>query len=60
MAYCTTDLKKRVLKYESTHTVKETSEVFGVNERTIFKWKKKLKETGSLEREPLKRKYRKL
>jgi transposase len=60
MAYYTTDLKKRVLKYESTHTVKETSEVFGVGVRTIFKWKKKLKETGNLERAPLHRKWRKL
>jgi transposase len=27
---------------------------------TIFKWKKKLRETGNLERAPLNRKYRKL
>jgi transposase len=60
MAYCTTDLKERVLKYESTHTVRETSETFGVSVRAIFEWKKKLRETGNLERVPLNRKYRKL
>ncbi|MDR1595734.1 MAG: helix-turn-helix domain containing protein, partial [Puniceicoccales bacterium] len=42
MAYYTTDLKKSVLKYESTHTVKEASETFGVSVRAIFEWKKKL------------------
>jgi transposase len=31
-----------------------------VEVRTIFKWKKKLRETGNLERAPLNRKYRKL
>jgi transposase len=49
-----------VLKYESTHTVKEASETFGVSVRAIFEWKKKLMETGNLERVPLNRKYRKL
>jgi transposase len=60
MAYYTTDLRKRVLRYESTHTVKETSETFGVSVRAIFEWKKKWRETGKLERVPLHRKYRKL
>jgi transposase len=31
-----------------------------VSERAIFAWKKKLRETGNLERVPLNRKYRKL
>jgi transposase len=60
MAYCTTDLRKRVLKHESTHTVKETSEAFGVSMRAIFEWKKKWRETGNLERVPLNRKFRKI
>jgi transposase len=34
--------------------------VFGVSERAIFAWKKKLRETGNLKRAPLNRKYRKL
>jgi transposase len=59
MAYCTTDLGKRVLKYESTHTVKETSEAFRVSVRAIFEWKKKWRETGNLERVLLNRKFRK-
>ncbi|MDR0679832.1 MAG: transposase [Puniceicoccales bacterium] len=31
-----------------------------MSERAIFAWKKKLRETGNLERVPLNRKYRKL
>ncbi|MDR1595562.1 MAG: helix-turn-helix domain containing protein [Puniceicoccales bacterium] len=42
-------MKKSVLKYESTHTVKEASETFGVSVRAIFEWKKKLRRTGNLE-----------
>ncbi|MDR1595362.1 MAG: hypothetical protein LBR91_00340, partial [Puniceicoccales bacterium] len=38
----------------------KASETFGVSVRAIFEWKKKLRETGNLERVPLNRKYRKL
>ncbi|MDR0679550.1 MAG: transposase [Puniceicoccales bacterium] len=34
--------------------------MFDVSKRAIFAWKKKLRETGNLERVPLNRKYRKL
>jgi transposase len=58
--YYSTDLRERAVKYAETHTAAETSEAFGVGVRTIFKWKKKLRETGNLERKPLNRKFRKL
>jgi transposase len=60
MVYYTTDLREKALKYEKTHTVKGTSEVFGVSKRAIFEWKKLLRESGSLKPALLNRKYRKL
>jgi transposase len=39
--------------------VEETSGVFGVGMRTLFRWKKQKKETRSLDRKPLNRKPKK-
>jgi transposase len=60
VAYYTNDLREKALAYESTHTVKETSEAFGVGMRAIFRWKKQKRETGNVDRKPLNRKPRKL
>jgi hypothetical protein len=35
--YYSKDLKEKVVKYAENHKAKETSEVFGVGVRTIFK-----------------------
>jgi hypothetical protein len=43
----TTNLRKSVVKYTRTHTVKETTEALEVNVRAIFEWKKKWSETNS-------------
>jgi transposase len=40
--YYSKDLMEKVVKYFENHRAKETSEMFGVGVRTIFKWKKKL------------------
>ena len=49
------DLRERVLKSLEKHTHKVVSELFGVSTRTIYRWSKQKKETGSLE--PLKREF---
>ena len=55
------DLRERAVKYyQSGHTLKETSEVFGVGINTISQWVKKYKETGDLSNKPLKRGFKKI
>lgn len=54
------DLRERVIKYANSHTVKKTSEVFGVGRWIIFEWRRRLRETGSLKASALNRKPRKL
>jgi transposase len=60
MTYYTKDFKEKVIVYANKHTAKATCEVFGIGMRTVFRWKKKLRDTGNLNRAPLNRKFRKL
>ena len=53
-------VREQALKYRETHSQKETSEVFGVSVSVIKDWQKLQRETGSLERKPLERKWRKI
>ena len=48
------------MEYRATHTQKETSKTYGISETTIQKWKKLQAETGSLEKKPLERKWKKI
>lgn len=48
------------MEYRATHTQKKTSETFGVSETTIKKWKKLQAETGSLDKRPLERSFKKI
>ena len=60
MAY---DIKFReqVLKFiDNGYTIKEAHELFGVGTTTIKGWKKLRKETGKLEKRPLKRNHKKI
>jgi transposase len=42
--------RKRVIEYKNAgHTFKEVNEVFGVDSKRYYSWKKQLEETGSLE-----------
>jgi transposase len=53
--------RKRVLEYiEEGHSQKEVSEIFAVSVSTIREWKKLWKETGSLQKRPLKRGFKKI
>ena len=55
------DLRKAAVKYHiSGHTLKETSEIFGVGKSTISEWTKKYKETGDLSNKPLNRSFKKI
>jgi transposase len=54
MAY-STDLRERVVEYvEAGKTVKEASQIFKVNRRTILRWRKLKEETGTVARHPYK------
>ena len=60
MAY-ETKFREKVLKYISKgHSVREAHEVFEVGTTTIKEWKKLQKQTGSLEKRPLKRSHKKI
>jgi transposase len=53
--------RQRVLEYMNEgHTEKETAEVFKVSRFTIWSWKSKLKETGTLAPKKSERKWRKI
>ena len=53
--------RQRVIDYMSEgHTEKETAETFKVSKATLWKWKSKLKETGSLTPKKRKETWRKV
>lgn len=53
MNACSLDLRKRVMDYlNAGHTMADTAEHFSVNISSVQRWKKLLKETGSLEVTP--------
>ena len=55
------DLRKATVTYHlAGHTLKETSEIFGVGKSTISEWTKKYKETGDLSNKPLNRGFKKI
>jgi transposase len=56
------DFRKRVLEYcvNEGHTIRETAAVFNVGKTTIQEWKKLVAETGSLEKRPLERTFKKV
>jgi len=60
MAY---DIKyrRRALEYwAGGHTKEQTAETFKVSPSTLSRWKSQLKETGTLERKPLQRGWKKI
>jgi len=59
MAY-SIDLRKKVMKYRETHTIRDTSATFGISTKAISDWETLLKETGSLKKRPLERTYKKI
>ena len=60
MAY-NNKFREKVIGYiDKGHTIEEAHEVFEVGTTTIKEWKKLKKETGQLERRPLKRKHKKI
>jgi len=56
------DFRKRVLEYyqEEGHTIRNTAAVFKISKTTIGKWEALLAETGSLEKRPLNRTFKKI
>ena len=56
------DYRKRVLEYyvDEGHTIRETAAVFKVGKTTIENWEALLAETGSLEKRPLNRTFKKI
>jgi len=55
------DYRERTIEYrQAGHTLEETHQIFQVSKSTIQKWEKQLKETGNLEKKPLKRGFRKI
>ena len=54
------DLKERAVKYRSKHTQRETCEVFGISTYAIKSWVKQQRETGKLDKKPIKRSWRKI
>jgi len=59
MAY-SIDLRKKVLKYRETHSLRTTHKVFGVSISTITDWEELQKENGNLEKRPLNRTFKKI
>jgi transposase len=53
-------LRELAVKYRETHTARETCEAFEISVSALKKWKKQLKEKGSLENKPLNRTWRKI
>ena len=55
------DLREAAIAYHAAgHTLKETAKTFQVSVSTIWKWKKKKKETGNLYNKPLNRTFKKI
>lgn len=55
------DLRERAVKYRKEgHSLKQTSEIFGVGQSTVRDWEKKYEETGSLANKELHRPAKKL
>jgi transposase len=54
------DLRKKVMDYAETHTDKEAAAKFDVSIKSIGRWRKLYRETGSLKQLPLNRKPRKV
>ena len=54
------DLKERAVAYRSNHTQRETCEVFGISTYAIKSWVKQQRESGNLDRKPMKRSWRKI
>ena len=56
------DFRERVLEYyiNEGHTIRETAAVFKVGKTTIENWEALLAETGSLEKRPLNRTFKKI
>jgi len=56
------DFRKRVLEYyrDEGHTIRETASVFKISKTTIESWEVLLAETGSLEKRPPNRKFKKI
>jgi transposase len=53
--------RKRVIEYKDAgHTFKEVEEVFRVDSKGYYRWKKQLEETGSLESKTPKERDRKI
>ena len=56
------DFRKRVLEFykDEEHTIRETANVFKISKTTIERWEALLAETGSLEKRPPNRKFKKI
>jgi transposase len=53
--------RKRVIEYKDTgHTFKEVYEIFGVDSKRYYSWKKQLEQTGSLKYQAPKERSRKI
>jgi transposase len=53
--------REKVMEYlKRGNTQKNTVQIFGISTDTLWKWKKKQKEEGTLENKPLNRKWRKI
>ena len=60
MAY-SIDFRKKVIEFlEKGNSQRVAAEVYGINAETVNKWHQKYKRTGSLEKEPVYRPFRKL
>ncbi|MDE6004315.1 MAG: helix-turn-helix domain-containing protein [Oscillospiraceae bacterium] len=55
------DLREAAVAYRlQEHTLRETSEVFGVSMRAVNSWVKQYQETGDLSNKPLNRGFKKI
>jgi transposase len=54
------DIKEKALAYRLKHTQRETCEIFGISANALKTWRKQLKNTGTLESKPKKRRWRKI
>jgi transposase-like protein len=54
------DLKEKALAYREKHTQKETCETFGISANALKEWRRQIKNTGTLERKPEVRRWRKI
>ena len=52
--------RERALEYLAGHTIEETANAYKVTPYTLWTWGKLLEETGSLERRPLQRSFKKI